>query len=37
MDQLNIAALGGNDTIDASALAAGLINTTIDGGTAMTP
>ena len=28
MDQLNIAALGGNDTIDASALAAGLINTT---------
>ncbi len=32
MDQLNIAALGGNDTIDASALAAGLINTTLDGG-----
>ena len=32
MDQLNIAALGGNDTIDASALAAGLINATLDGG-----
>jgi Ca2+-binding RTX toxin-like protein len=32
IDNLTIQALGGNDTIDASALAAGVIGLTIDGG-----